>query len=83
MLHKTATAKFFFCYIILCHWSIEMVVIVALLDIYVRRRMCFSEREREEDDERIGRWGSIGSRSAECVCLERRLGGPYKRLGVY
>lgn len=42
-----------------------MVVIVALLDIYVRRRMCFSERERqrerereqeeEEDDERIGR----------------------------
>ena len=38
----------------------------------------------EEDDDGGGdlaRWaGSIGSRSAECVCLE--MGGPYKRLGV-
>jgi len=45
-----------------------------------------SRRRMEEDDDGGGdlaRWaGSIGSRSAECVCLERSLGGPYKRLGV-
>lgn len=65
-----------------------------LLDTCVDECVSASEREREERKRRkttrgsegggdLARWGSIGSRSAECVCLERRLGGPYKRLGVY